>query len=65
VITFARSRECAHLESLGSEALTYRNKKELESILKNFKRGEAGKTAYHDYADPRTVMEIFRRIFLF
>ncbi len=65
VITFAASRERAHLESLGSEALTYRNESELGSILKNFQRGEAGKTAYHDYADPKTVMEIFRRIFLF
>lgn len=65
VITFAGSRERAHLESLGAEALTYRNKSELQEILKNFRKGEIGQTSYHDFADPQRVMETFRQAFLF
>jgi hypothetical protein len=64
VITFACSRERAHLDLMGQEALTYRNRSELRDILRNFIKSEAGKTAYHNYTDPKTVMEIFQRIFL-
>ena len=64
VITFSESREKAHLEMLGSQALLYRNAGELAEILKDFCPHKAHGTEYEIYADPKTVMSLFQKIFL-
>lgn len=64
VLTFAGSRERAHLEMLGPAARTYRNAEELASLLQGPILPPAGTTDYHTFSNPRTVMGIFQRIFL-
>jgi hypothetical protein len=64
VITYADSRERAHLEMLGGEALVYHSQKGLKLILQKFEKKEAGRTKYHDFGDPRNVMKIFKEKFL-
>lgn len=64
VITFAGSRERAHLEMLGQAARTYRDAGELASILQSPMSESGVQTGYHPFADPRHVMEIFQKVFL-
>ena len=64
VITFSESRERAHLEMLGKQALLYRNAGELAEILKEFRPHKTHGTEYDKYADPQIVMEIFLARFL-
>ena len=64
VITFSESRERAHLEMLGKQALLYRNVGELAGILREFRPHKTQGTEYETYADPKVVMELFRKKFL-
>ena len=64
VITFAESRERAHLEMLGSAALLYRNPGELRMMLRNFQHRPAVGTEYDQHADPQLVMKRFQEKFL-
>ena len=64
VITFSESRERAHLEMLGNQALLYRNVGELAGILREFRPHKTHGTEYETFADPRVVMELFRKKFL-
>jgi len=64
VITFSESREKAHLEMLGNQALLYRHLGELAGVLKEFRPHVTLETEYDKYADPQTVMEIFLARFL-
>jgi hypothetical protein len=64
VITFSESRERAHLEMLGKQALLYRNAGELAKVLKEFRPHKTHGTQYDKYADPQIVMEIFLARFL-
>jgi len=64
VITFSESRERAHLEMLGKQALLYRNVGEMEGILREFRPHKTQGTEYKTYADPKVVMELFQKKFL-
>ena len=64
VITFSESRERAHLEMLGKQALLYRNVGELAEILKEFCPHKTHGTKYETFADPKTVMSLFQKKFL-
>ena len=64
VITFSESRERAHLEMLGKQALLYRNAAELAEILREFRAHKTHETEYNNYADPEMVMQIFAERFL-
>jgi len=64
VITFAESRERAHLEMLGSAALLYRNRNELRGILEDFQPHRVAGTEYDQHADPSLVMRVFQQKFL-
>jgi hypothetical protein len=64
VITFSESRERAHLEMLGNQALLYRHGGELAGVLKEFCPHKTHGTEYEIFADPKVVMEIFRKKFL-
>ena len=64
VITFADSRERAHLEMLGNQALPYRHADELTKILTDFRPHRTQGTEFEIYADPKVVMEIFRKKYL-
>ena len=64
VITFSESRERAHLEMLGKQALLYRNADELAKILREFSPHKTHGTEYEIFGDPKVVMEIFRKKFL-
>jgi hypothetical protein len=64
VITFTGSRERAHLELLGDQALGFQNAHGLEKILTSFQPFRAGATGYSPWADPRQVMKIFQDRFL-
>jgi hypothetical protein len=64
VITFSESREKAHLEMLGNQALLYRNAGELAEILRGFHPHKTLGTEYETYADPKVVMELFQKKFL-
>jgi hypothetical protein len=64
VITFLESREKAHLEMLGNQALLYRNAGELAEILRGFHPHKTLGTEYETYADAKVVMELFQKKFL-
>ena len=64
VITFADSRERANLEMLGRQSLQYRHAGELIKILRDFRPHRTQGTEYEIFADPKVVMEIFRKKFL-
>jgi len=64
VITFSESRERAHLEMLGNQALLYRSPSELAGILREFRPHRTHGTEYEIYADPKVVMELFQKKFL-
>jgi len=64
VITFADSRERAHLEMLGGQSLQYRHADELIKILRDFGPHRTQGSEYEIYADPKVVMEIFRKKYL-
>ena len=64
VITFADSRERAHLEMLGNQALPYRHADELTKILRDFRPHRTQGTEFEIYADPKVVMGIFRKKYL-
>jgi len=64
VITFSESRERAHLEMLGKQALLYRHFGELAGILKEFCPHKTHGTEYEMFADPKTVMSLFQKKFL-
>jgi hypothetical protein len=64
VITFADSRERAHLEMLGGQSLQYRHADEMIKILRDFGPHRTQGSEYEIYADPKVVMEIFRKRFL-
>jgi len=64
VITFSESRERAHLEMLGKQALLYRNVGELAGILREFCPQKTHGTEYEIFADPKVVMELFQKRFL-
>ena len=64
VITFADSREKAHLGMLGGQSLLYRNFHEITKILKEFHTQRIQGTEYERYADPVMVMNLFQRQFL-
>jgi hypothetical protein len=64
VITFADSRERAHLEMLGRQSLQYRHADELIKILRNFRPHRTQGTEYEICNDPKVVMEFFQKKFL-
>ena len=64
VITYGGSRERAHLEMLSEKALIYKSKEELLKVLREFRRRAIVGTEYAEHADPKIVMEIFRKNFL-
>jgi len=64
VITFTESRERAHLEMLGNQALPYSYHGELAKILREFHPHRTQGTQYEIFADPKVVMEFFRKKFL-
>jgi hypothetical protein len=64
VITFSESREKAHLEMLGNQALLYRHAGELAGILRGFHPYKTHGTEYETYADPKVVMKLFQKKFL-
>ena len=64
VITFSESREKAHLEMLGKQALLYRNVGELAGILREFRPHKTHGTEYEIFADPKVVMQLFQKKFL-
>jgi len=66
VITLARplTGSHAHLEMLRGKGLLYANQGDLERILREFTSREVRGTEYEEYADPKTVMKLFRRRFL-
>ena len=64
VITFSESREKAHLEMLGNQALLYRHGGELTDILREFCPHKTQGTEYELFADPKVVMEQFQKHFL-
>lgn len=64
VITFADSREKAHLEMLGEQSLLYRDVHEITNILKEFRPHSTQGTEYEKYGDPAVVMNFFQRQFL-
>jgi hypothetical protein len=64
VITFSESRERAHLEMLGNQALLYRHAGELAEVLREFHPHRTQGTQYEIFADPKVVMEFFRKKFL-
>lgn len=64
VITFSESRERAHLEMLGNQALLYRHPGELAGVLKEFRPHKTHGTEYETFADPKVVIELFRKKFL-
>jgi hypothetical protein len=61
VITFSESRERAHLEMLGKQALLYCNVGELAGILREFRPHKTHGTEYEILADPKVVMELFQK----
>ena len=61
VITFADSRERAHLEMLGGQSLQYRHADEMIKILRDFGPHRTQGSEYEIYADPKVVMEIFQK----
>ena len=61
VITFSESREKAHLEMLGSQALLYRHASELTKMLRNFRPHRTQGTEYEIFGDPKAVMELFQK----
>jgi hypothetical protein len=63
VITFSESRERAHLEMLGKQALLYRNAGELAGILREFCPHKTNGTEYEIFGDPKVVMELFQKKF--
>jgi hypothetical protein len=64
VITFAGSRERAHLEMLGNQALQYRHADELIKILRDFRPHKTQGTEYEIFNEPKIVMELFQKKFL-
>jgi hypothetical protein len=64
VVTFSESKERAHLEMLGNQALPYRNPGELAMILREFRPHKTHGTKYEIFADPKVVMELFQKKFL-
>jgi hypothetical protein len=64
VITFEGSRERAHLEMLGDQAIRYRDRADLEKILASFLPRKLSGTVYEEFTDPRRVMGIFQEVFL-
>jgi hypothetical protein len=64
VITFSESKERAHLEMLGNQALLYRSTGELAEILKEFRPHKTQGTDYEIFADPKVVMQLFQKKFL-
>jgi hypothetical protein len=64
VITFSESRERAHLEMLGNQALLYRHVGELAEVLREFHPHKTQGTPYEIFADPKVVMEFFRKKYL-
>jgi len=64
VITFADSRERAHLEMLGRQSLQYRHADELIKILRDFRPHRTQGTEYEIFNEPKIVMELFQNRFL-
>ena len=64
VVTFSESKERAHLEMLGNQALLYRHAGELAEILREFRPHKTHGTIYEIFADPKVVMELFQKKFL-
>ena len=64
VITFSESKERAHLEMLGNQALLYRNAGELAGILREFRPYKTHGTEYEIFGDPKVVMGLFQKKFL-
>jgi hypothetical protein len=64
VITFEGSKEKAHLEMLGEQAIRYGDAAALGKILFDFWPGRSWETGLEKWADPLQVMTIFREKFL-
>jgi len=64
VLTYANSRERAHLELLGAGGRKYRNEQELEHWLRTFERGGRVETGFEPYTDPERVILMFAKQFL-
>ena len=64
VITYGGSRERAHLEMLGKEALVYQTRADLEGILDRFQPGFTSAPGYQAWSDPSAVMCLFQERFL-
>lgn len=64
VITFSESRERAHLEMLGKQAVLYGSASELQNVLVEFRPHKTQGTEYEIFGDPKVVMELFQKRFL-
>jgi hypothetical protein len=64
VITFGGSRERAHLDMLGDQGLVYRDQRECQRVLENFRPEKKKGTGYEPWADAGRVMATFQKRFL-
>lgn len=64
VITYSGSRERAHLEMLGKEALLYQDSESCQRILEELEIRKTGSTGYDAWADSSKVMAVFHEKFL-
>ncbi len=64
VITFSESRERAHLEMLGNQALLYRHGGELAEKLREFRPHKTQGTQYEIFSEPKIVISLFQKKFL-
>ena len=64
VMTYAGSKVRSHLELLGDRALLYSNENDLRQQLQEFQPRVVMGTGYERYADPRVVMDYFKKRFL-
>jgi hypothetical protein len=67
VITYALSPQRSHIEILGSKAILYKGKVDLEAILMRFNRQaqySQSWDAYSEHFSPQPVMQKFQEVFL-
>ncbi len=65
IITWAHSKEKAHLDILGDKALVYNDEKDFSTLLKNFAPDKSKNwDAYSDEFSPSKVMQKFKSVFI-
>ena len=64
ILTYSDSNECAHLDFLGSHALTYNDADSLRARIEQIKVGQVGNPGRYAEMTPQNVMQIFKKVFL-